>query len=111
MMIQKVILLLVGVVFASLSLGSDGAGNAERKYIGPSSAIGVCEAVIENDADRLRHELNAQRRRMLFGYSHRLRSHEIAGSFTCNDMELLDFSVSIGADDITRYLEEGGLSH
>lgn len=107
MRIQKTILSIIGVVLTSLSLAADDTRSREISYHGPSKAVGVCRAIANDNPDRLRHQLSLQRRRMTWGYQYGLLSEEVAGSFTCNEMELIDFAASIGAEDVTRYLATG----
>ena len=101
------VLLISSVAVSQWSLAGQSANDPAAKYFGPSTARDVCRAVVKNDAERLQKLLAFQRKSMAFGYQVEPTGRRIAGSFTCNNMELLDFAESIGANGVSSYLATG----
>ena len=107
MKIQQLVFTAIAAGLPGLAMASGGGDVTQVKYVGDNSAKGVCRAIVEDDAEQLQHQLGMQKREMTYGYQYTLLSNEVAGSFTCNDMELLDFSASVGARDVSSYLATG----
>ena len=107
MKIQQLVFSVIAASLPGLSMAAGGGEVKNVKYVGDNSARGVCRAIVEDDAEKLQHQLGMQRRKMTYGYQYSLLSREVAGSITCNDMDLLDFSASVGARDVSSYLATG----
>jgi len=109
MNVHRVVSLAVVLAAGSpgLAMAADNDGVTEVTYVGHTSAKGVCRAVVENDVKGLQRQLAMHRWTLPFAYQYSLRSRGVAGNFTCNDMELLDFADSVGAREVSSYLASG----
>lgn len=100
--------MLIGLAVLPLSAGaSSPAGEKAVKYQGAGAAVSVCKSVVADDPERLRQLLHQHRSAMVASYRYDLNSPAVAGSYTCNDMELAAFADEVGADDIASFLNKG----
>jgi hypothetical protein len=85
------------------------AGNpANYRYSGNNMGKQVCRAIVNDDVKSLRRALHSYRQTLVFGYSFDNPSgRALAGSFTCNNMELRQFSQAIGAREALGFLNTG----
>lgn len=76
-------------------------------FRGDSTAMGVCRSVVQDDPNRLRIHLRMYRNSIFNGRRFELRSPQIMGAFSCNDMALRPFAEQIGAVKVSSYLRGG----
>ncbi len=97
------IILMALVAFSPGLVLADNAVNV--KYAGNAVGKQVCRAIVRDDVKKLQKVLQSYRNTLIYAYSfHDMASRALAGSFTCNDMELRDFSDSVGAEQVLGYL-------
>jgi hypothetical protein len=82
------------------------ADNAVKfKYAGDPVGKQVCRAIVRDDVKQFQKVLRSYRKTLVYRYSFNdPAGRALAGSFTCNDMELREFSYSVGAEQVLGYL-------
>ncbi len=100
MKISKVVILAVTMCLPGLALAAE---PANFKYAGNALAKQVCKAVVRDDVDRLKQVLRSYQNTLAYGYTYDLGGREIARDFTCNNMDLQEFSYHVGAHRVSGY--------
>jgi len=80
---------------------ADQSGNVN--YSGNAIAKRVCKAVVQDDVDKLRVLLRSYKQSVAFGYRFGPSARGLSRDFTCNDMDLEQFSYRIGAQKVSGY--------
>jgi hypothetical protein len=79
--------------------------SANYRYAGNTIGKEVCRAIVNDDVNALRRALHSYRQTLVYAYSfNNPASRALAGGFTCNDMDLQDFSNSVGAQRTFGFL-------
>ena len=95
------------VFLPAVATGDSFLSDANVKYVGDADAIRVCKAVVDDNSSDLKLLLSKHRNDLLYGYSFKLVSRAVSGSFTCDDLGLMDFAYEIGSAGIVGYLQGG----
>lgn len=107
MNIQRTVLTIIALFVAGRALADAPVGAEEIRIKGDLSAIQVCRAIVDNDVEKLHMLLRDEKMTVAYGYRQDFSSDGVARNFTCNDMDLAEFSYKIGADLVSSYLSNG----
>jgi hypothetical protein len=95
-------------IIASSSSFCLAENSANYRYAGSTTSKEVCRAIVNDDVKGLQRALRLHRQTLVYAYSFRdLASRAIAGSFTCNGLELRDFSYNVGSQKALGFLSTG----
>ena len=107
MNVQSTVLAIVIICMARVALAETPVGEEQIRIKGDLSAIQVCRAILDNDVAKLHLLLRDEKLTVVYGYQQDLTSDGVARNFTCNDMDLAEFSYKVGADLVSNYLSTG----
>jgi hypothetical protein len=77
--------------------------SADVHYSGDRLATQVCRAVVDDDVARLRMLLRSYRQSLTHGYMFQVDKDGIARDFSCNNLNLQQFSDQVGAQKVSGY--------
>ncbi len=80
-------------------------------YSGNKLAAQICRAVVNDDVGRLRMLLRSYRQTVPHGYMFQLDNEGVAQDFTCNNLDLQQFSNQVGAQRVSSFFsgDSGGV--
>lgn len=81
------------------------AGEAgDFRYTGNNLARQVCKAVVDDDVPKLRLALRTYKQSLAHSYTFDLDGRDLARDFTCNGMDVQEFSQQVGALTVAGFL-------
>ena len=98
---RKLVLIVSSVLLPQMAL-ADNVGN--YKYDGDSTARQICKAIVLDDAKKLKRLLHSYRSSRVNSYH--VSTREMSQDFSCNEMDLDQFSYYMGAQKVSSYLTE-----
>lgn len=77
--------------------------SSATRYEGNELGVQICRAVVNDDVAKLRMLLRSYRQTVSYGYMFKLDKSGVAKDFTCNNMNLEQFSLHVGAQKVAAH--------
>jgi hypothetical protein len=88
--------------------GSPARQSGNFRYVGNNLAKQICKAVMNDDVSQLKRVLHDYQQSLSHRYMFDLAGRELSRDFTCNDMDVDEFSRRVGASKVASFISGTG---
>jgi hypothetical protein len=88
--------------------GSPARQSGNIRYVGSNLAKQICKAVMNDDVSRLKLVLRDYKQSLSHSYTFDPAGRELSRDFTCNDMDVDEFSRHVGASKVASFISGTG---